>query len=478
MTTMSAAKARSGTDAILTSALVAFGLVVLGLLSGNFRPDTQVEFVKGALCISICCMPLLVTLVVSGLRREPFLKADPGSLAALAFLVFFGAGLFAYFGNGQVVGFLSLGRTPLSTVSFVLLGAAVITSLFCVGAKCPRCDYVEPDSVDPVTERRTFAFSQVLFFLAIVGAFGTVQSFGGLGAATNALLLHSRNEGVGQAGIWGATWVLFALPAAAALVLQTLKRRAPFWRSLPGYELLILLIIALGIYGARLVVALSVVAAWFMGYAARGRGPRVRTLLVVAISFALASGLVLEIRASAQSQARSQSLMEAFSYSILDVDLAGSAVRPVLIPEFRSVRRVVVALSTALPGSGRRADEISASRVDVVMVKAIGNDAQAQSSGLPPSLPGFLLIGFGIFGGSVVAFALGLGMGLINRRLFRWNSNLGLFFYGLWGAFVFNSFKGGDLALDLGSELKRWLYLMILYVAVCVLIPRAAKFSK
>jgi hypothetical protein len=205
-------------------------------------------------------------------------------------------------------------------------------------------------------------------------------------------------------------------------------------------------------------------------YAYKGIGIRPRYGILALLTFIICSAVILAQRGATDSIFRFTRLLEVLSYAIFDVSVAGSYYADRLSDQLAPLSRVFVVLQSAVPRSGLNSQEISAARVDVIVVRAIGNSAQAESSGLPPSMPTFLYLAYGLTTALVVSLVLGLLSGWIFKSLLSRRSVLGGFFTGLFIAFLFNVYKGGDLALDFASELRRWVYLVALYFVVGLII--------
>jgi hypothetical protein len=317
-------------------------------------------------------------------------------------------------------------------------------------------------------------FSIILFVLALAGAALTIVGFGSAVAAVNAFASHDRNTGIAVAGSVGSSlWGVFNLPAmiSSACVIASSKATR-IARLTAGAQFATVFLVAIVVYASRLTVILAFIGICAVVYAYKGIGIRPRYGILALLAFVICSAVILAQRGATDSIFRFTRLLEVLSYAIFDVSVTGSYYADRLSDQLAPLSRVFVVLQSAVPRSGLNSQEISAARVDVIVVRAIGNSAQAESSGLPPSMPTFLYLAYGLTTALVVSLVLGLLSGWMFKSLLSRRSVLGGFFTGLFIAFLFNVYKGGDLALDFASELRRWVYLVALYFVVGLIIRR------
>lgn len=415
---------------------------------------------------ALCTLPLAIHLLVRALQGQEPLRPSVGSVAAATYFLFFGSGLTQFLIERETLTFGVVGRVPLEQILPALFGTAMIATAIVVGSAFVRTD-TKVSRSDPPSISISLT-GDALVLLALSGAGMTIASYGGVEAATSALLLHDRQTGLASAGEIGSSlWGVFALPAAcvsgASMLGWNLSKAR---RALSATECLLVVGIAVGIFGSRLTMILTIVSLWFTYEKFFRRVVPVKYLAGVASIFVLASVLVLNTRAVVQNTTNQASFWDTLGYGIFDVTAASSLSRNSLSSEFADPSRALTALSTALPGSGARALEISDARLDVIVARAIGNTVHAETTGLPPSLFTAIWIPFGIIWGCLLAATVALVLSSVHRVLSKSSRNAAYLFIGLFGAFVFNTLKGGDLLLDLGSEISRWGYVLMIYAVV------------
>lgn len=448
--------------------LVASMLVFAALVF--FGVDLQQgDRLNDVIAVLSCFTPLIVFAIASGKSLRMLWEPSFGLLASGCFFVFFLAGFVQYVANGRTIGFAVVGAVDSGTVRDTLMGCAAITSVFIVGDRLGRITHTtEPRPCPaPHSARPLFLLAQALWLLACYGCFDVAKTFGGIEAATAQLGLHDRNVGIESSGTLGMSlWGTFALPSAITLLVVFLQEKQLKWRLLTLGQAAVILGFGVLMFGSRLLLILTLVAGGFAFFKVYRRGPSLKVVTVILSFFLLVSSAVLGGRAEALNTKHDASFLDSVGYSIFDVSIAATQSIDQLRPQLGSLERSITALSAALPGSGGRAADISAARVDVLVVQAIGNNAQANSSGLPPSLPTSLFLGFELPYALVIALLIGLLLGFTTKLLQASNSPLSVVLFGLWGAFLFNAFKGGDLPLDVGSEARRWFYIIALYFLI------------
>mgnify|MGYP005987137283 FL=1 len=412
-------------------------------------------------------IPLIVHFISWSNRDRSWLVPSPSLVVAAAYTVFFGAGLIKYWTDDRRLLFRIL-QIPAQEVAFVVGATAVITSFFVAGASSSRnhsAPVPRAHAFCTLKERPFIAMSFVLCALASAGAGMVVAGFGGLSVAADALGRHDRTTGISIAGTFGSSaWSIFAVPAliSASVVAVAFKHR--FVGYLGIFAMVSISTIALYIFGSRLTLVLAFAGFAAVYYSLTGRVVSSRVVYAAFAFLLVASSFVVSIR-SDDDKFGDLDLLGSLSYAVLDASMAANGHSDELQADFASASRAVTVLSTALPNSSSSALELSEARVDVLVVQKIGNEAQATSSGIPPSLPTFLLIMAGLPLASLLAFGLGLVQSTAANFLFSRRSLFSNLMLGLFTAFVLNSFKGGDLLLDVGSEIRRWVYMAIIYGA-------------
>lgn len=417
-----------------------------------------------------CFVPLAVYTLVSGKRLTSMLEPSFGLLASVGFLVFFLAGFIQYLLNEREIGFAVVGPVTSGFVRDTMLGCALVTSLLVVGDRLGSGRRPTAPASPAVLSVSTsvVVLSQVLWVLAFYGCLDVANSLGGFEAAQAQLGLHDRNVGIENSGTLGMSlWATFALPAVTTLsvIVLDVNTKAKL-RLLAAAQAATILGLGVSMFGSRLLLVLSLVSLAFAYFKLRGRNPPLKMITAVLVLLMFVSSAVLGGRYEALNTHHDASFLDSIGYSIFDVSIAAAGSLEELQPQLGSTERALTALSAAVPGSGGRAADISAARVDVIVVQAIGTQAQAANSGLPPSLPTSLLLGHELVYALIIALFVGIALGGLTRVLGASNSPLSLVLFGLWGAFLFNTFKGGDLPMDMASEARRWAYVAFIYFVI------------
>lgn len=427
------------------------------------------------LAMSACFAPMLLYILLPRKKMASLWEPTAGLVVAVCFIVFFMAGLIQYWLNGREIGFMVIGPVSSDVVRDTLIGCALITCMLVAGDRVGRIHRSTSSMIKVSLPAKSTlglaALSQVLWGLACLGCYEVARSFGGIAAATSQLALHDRNVGIANAGTLGMSlWGIFALPAVTTLFIVSLDtNRTKKFRVLALIQAIIVLGFGISMFGSRLLLVLSLVTLVFSYFKMRGKQPPLKAISLVLALLMLISAAVLGGRAQALNTTHETNFLDSVGYSIFDVSIAAAGSLDQLRPKLGSLERGLTALSAALPGSSGRAAEISAARIDVLVVQAIGTTAQAKNSGLPPSLPTSFYLGFPLPFAMLMAFLLGILTGGLTKWLSGLKSPLSTILFGLWGSFLFNVFKGGDLALDAGSEVRRWAYIIILYIVMLIL---------
>lgn len=432
------------------------------------------DYFNDALSLLACVVPLVALFAVSG--RIASFRWTPtfGMLAAVCFFLFFTAGLVQYWINGRSIGFAIAGPVDSALVRDTLISCSIVTCMLILGDRLGRGrQHIEQEPM-PNVSTPILMLSQVLWALAVYGCLDVARSLGGIAAAAARLSLHDRNVSIETSGTLGMSlWATFALPSIVTLFLVALgNNRSKRLRVFAAGQALIVVGFGMTMFGSRLLLVLSVVALAFSYFKVRGRTPSFKSAVAVVLLILATSALVLGGRAEALKTTHDASILDTIGYSIFDVSVASQGSVDELRPVLGSIERGLTVLSAALPGSGARAADISQARIDVLVVQAIGSMAQANNSGLPPSLPTSLVLGFALPIGMFLALIVGTLLGLVTNWLSRLRKPLGVVLFGLWGAFLFNTFKGGDLLLDIGSEARRWVYILVIYLAIVAFTQR------
>lgn len=425
------------------------------------------------LSILACVSPLALFFFLPRKNISSIWEPSAGLLISVSFLVFFTAGLVQYWLNDREIGFAVIGPVDSSIVRDTLIGCALISCMLIVGDRLGRIRPPQSPTIAPSPRRDTSTLavlSQILWCLACLGCYDVANSLGGMAAASSQLALHDRNVGIENAGTLGMSlWGIFALPSVTALFVVSLDAsRTKRFRFFALCQAVIVLAFGLSMFGSRLLLILSFVALAFSYFSIRKSTPPLKVVVALFVLLMLISTAVLGGRAQALNTTNDTNFLDSVGYSIFDVSIAAVQSLEQLRPEIGSFERGLTTLSAALPGSGGRSAEISAARIDVIVVQAIGTAAQAKSSGLPPSLATSLFLGFALPYAMLIAMALGIIIGFITRWLAGQTSPLAFMLYGLWGSFLFNAFKGGDFTLDVGSEARRWVYVITLYAVISI----------
>jgi uncharacterized membrane protein len=363
------------------------------------------------------------------------------------FLIFFAAGIAAWSLNGREVSVGFVQRPSGAAVVELMAAISAATCAFVLGEFIASKN---PSRGTTVHLPDVFGLSQALFALALAGAGLAVREVGGWRAAVTLLTTHNKQELSPFASSIGLSlWTIFALPALVALGLVALgaERRARV-RLVPGVELCLLGYLAVGLFGSRLVVTLGAIGIVGGHYRTRGKRLRLRDLAIgVGVLLALSSVVLSRRSTPAYASGGVQQQLTILGYGAFDVTLGSWEHRDTLGPEFRSARRTVRLGSSLIPGFGRRMSALSADRVDVMTARTLGSAAQVNTTGLPPSLPAYLLVAFGP---------------VLPSR----DGAVASLFVGLWCAFVFNDFKDGDPVVNFVGEIKRWAYVGVVILAV------------
>lgn len=444
----------------------AFGVVLA--VTAFVLPLAAGVFWGAAVGVSLvlAIVPLALYGALYGRGGKVGLPVQPGLFVSAGFSIFFAAGIAAWSLNGREVSVGLVQRPSGAAVVELMAAICAATCAFVVGEFTAGHSPSRGTSVHP---RDMFGLSQALFAIALAGAAFTVRELGGWRAAVTLLTTHNKQElGVFASSLGLSLWTIFALPALVALGLVALgaECRARV-RLVSAVELCLLGYLGVGLFGSRLVVTLGAIGIVGAHYGRPGKRLRLRDLLIgVGVLLALSS-VVLGTRSTpTYTNSRVQKQLRILGYGIFDVTLGASEHRDTLGPEFRSVRRTVRLGSSLIPGFGRRLSSLPADRVDVMTARTLGSAAQVNTTGLPPSLPAYLLVAFGPVLPLLLALAGGLASGAFWDLLRSRDGAVASLFVGLWCAFVFNAFKDGDPVVNLVGEIKRWAYVGLVIVFV------------
>lgn len=410
-------------------------------------------------------LPILFHYAMWTPRTAHWAAPTPSLVVAGAYGVFFGSGLIKYWLDDRYLLFQVL-PIPAEDIAVVIGSTSVITTCFVIGsyfgssakASGPR------KRADSAVINKPFVFTAFFVgILAFSGAVLVIAGLGGVNSAASALGKHDRTVGISIAGSFGSSaWSVFAVPAVISLSVVYVKFRGKIFGYISLVQIILLSTIALYIFGSRLTLVLAFTGFATVKYVLTGTVMKARIVLAAFLVLMTATSFVISTRDDGQSLGDIE-VLDALSYAVLDASMAAYVHTDELQEEFSSGERALTVLSTAFPKSSASALEVSEARVDVIVVRKIGNAAQASSSGIPPSLPTFLMIVSGPIIGAIFGLGLGFLVGVVSSIFFQRRSLLSALMSGLFVAFVLNSYKGGDILLDLGSEARRWAYLALIY---------------
>lgn len=452
---------------------ICLGVVATALLTVLLLPPPASTYVA-----SFCAIlaPLVAVLLLNLLRGHRSLTASPANILSVAYAIFFGAGYLEYVLNDRHIAFGVWGGVSSLDALRVLGATSTITVGLILGLS------VWPMRVDASGTGRTYRDSAVqvtrhlLFAVVAIGVLQTIVSGGGVANVASTLQLHDKTANATVGGIGASLWSLFATPSLLLSGYAAASKGPVAGRVVGLLQFAALAAVALSIYGSRLTVVVALLAIFAARYATSGRALSVVALGAVLAAFLGVSFWVLSTRADAQSNTQySTNGLDILSYSIFDVSVAASLQGSDLGPILRSPQRLLTDLSTALPRLGESSDDVNDARLDVVMAQQLGNQAQAESSGLPPSLPTFLWLAYGIPLGFLIGFVLAAVAGGFATWLLRFNGQLSALAFGLYVAFLFSAFEGGDVPLVVGTELRRWIYLGVIWLLIALVMRWASR---
>lgn len=424
-----------------------------------------------ALLLVFALVPVMLFLALHG--QSDGVVPIPGLFVSGGFAVFFGAGVIDWAISAHQLSTGVARSVSAGEATWVMASLALIVSAFVIGERLagPPANKA-PNS--PKINIDIAALAELLFGLSIVGAVLTVQRLHGWRGAAELLAPHNKASTAVISGSLGfSLWDVFALPAIVALGAAAIGARRRVQRVTLWTEAALLSYISLALFGSRLVVTLAAIGIVSARFAVTGQRLSKRAMAVGLAALLVVSGFVLGARASSGGgpQAFPRPQLQTLGYGLFDVSVGAYSDRATLAPQYRSPDRSLAILASAVPAIGRRSATLNKERVDVITVQALGSATQANTTGFPPSMPTFLLVAFGRYFGAIFALIAGIAVGLLTRVLRTGGPAMSLFF-GLWVAFVFNDFKGGDLLLDGAAEAKRWIYLALLIGLVHLLSHR------
>lgn len=440
--------------AVLASACLSTGLVAVA---------PALKF-TGAVWYAVILIASICPLVISSSASSMLQRQSVSWFVSFPHAVFFGFGGL-WFGAHQDTAFPRLGEISPVEVLNVVLAASLLSTVLVTSIEFGRGIRSEPLRDDDARSAAALRSTAVaLFGAATLGAAIAILSFGGLSGARAALLLHAKGS-IAQTGVGGTLWGMFALPAVLVAWCGARGAGRATWRSASSLAAIgIVLFVGVYVFGSRLLLVLTAIGILAMHLRSEFRWPKIRHIAVFALSGLVISTAVLAVRASVSGNT-SGSVAQSITYSVLDATT--SALRsPELPVQFGDAGRVSTGLAVAVPGPWTDGQTVHDARVDVMVVRAIGNPAQAASSGIPISLPGFLLVYPGFVAAAPIVLVVGYVIGRVDRRFYRRVAGRWLPLYGLWACGVFTVFKDGDILLGVGAELRRTAYIAGL-ISVC-----------
>lgn len=422
-----------------------------------------------AVTLLACFTPLSAVALI---RRASRASPEPiiAWLIAIAHATFFTAGALGIWLRGNYTPFLGL--QPVSDgglMVFTLRISAIATCLACgvaLGERNSRPATPSSPTQIIAQQRVLFIASQLLFTASLAGFLLTVDSLGGLGATASTFRTHEFDAITTSVGTLGlSAWAVFSVPAGILVSTEIWSRRNHMRASIALAELASLIAVMLFVFGSRLNVALVVIGCLLYRFEVTGRGIPIRQTLLGLTVFALVSGPVLEQRAALKGADASTGLTDALAYGIVDVGTAASLVRDSIATGERDWERYGTLLASMVPGLGPPASDIQAARLDRILGQTIATPAQRGNSALPPSLPVTLDLSWGLMLGSGIAALIGYALGTIAQWLRRVRSPYRLFASSLYGVYVVNAYKDGDLPLNAATTVRQ---AIIVSVAIAV----------
>ncbi len=423
----------------------------------------------------VAVFPLLVHMWMSFLNQRSWLVPEPTLAVATTLTTFLYFGVAGHINNPyqRFVG----GIGPEGADLVVTLSAlSFLSGSFVAGLHSFRKANVRPrDSVD--AWRTLSNFGAILVLLTLLGIVLTVLDYGSLDQARLALATHRRSTYLDEdTGIGLALTNVFAVPATA-IGLLCFRRRSFMGKVAAGGGLASIVVFAVTVQGSRLAIALAI-AMWLgMRCLHDPRPMRVRYAIAGAALALVASVWVLNVRADlAGTGGTEQSVTNALSYSVVDVATTLRPMRAQLATAYTDPSRLPIFLTEAIPlTSVNSAEEINAARVDVITARYVLGYSAGSDTGLPPSLPTYNWISFGVLIGAVLIFLQGLLLGWFVRWLGRRRSPFGIVAYGVGAAFLINLSKDGDLLANASGEAKRLFYLAAVYTLAAMTTSRRTK---
>lgn len=428
-----------------------------------------------AASVLVALLPLAVALLVDRLRGAPGVATwlRLSRLIAVIHVAFMVAGLSAIWSRGGKLRFVGGAEADDLQLLRLVTGLSILAGLFVAGMAWQEAR-LRPHEKPP-RDTTLALLGHATFALAAIGLARIVWLADGVAAARAALSLHQRDVSLSLAGDFGSSlWSLCALPAMVLVAYEVWDTRVAWRRNIALAQLSVLLVSQVFIFGSRLNLVLAGIGILVLRHGLTGRSLTVRQAAAGGGAFAALSAVVLTQRAAAIGAGERAGIVEILGYSILDVSASLSLIRERVAEQIGDVDRYVPLLSSVIPTVGPNARELSEKRLDVIIARAIGTQHQAEGSGLPPSLPTALYIGYGTLTAVALMLALGLLVGWLETHLANRGSAAAVFALALLTIFVINVYKSGDIPLDLAGEARRWLYLIVGYLLCRFLVSRRA----
>jgi hypothetical protein len=411
---------------------------------------------------------IIVGQLVGGQR---VLSLGPAQVTGISFSIFFLAGVLAVREGPGLIQHPSVRFVSDELIADIVIQLSALTAAIVISMQFFARDLLRRLELVNLFRRREFVvFSQVLVLAAFVGAGITVLSAGGLQQAGELLRAHNKAVAVAVRDSVGiGLWKQFAPPSCMALSIVVVARGSSrAIRRLAVIELLVLVSVALVLFGSRLLVTQCLVGLGVAYCAIRGRSLRPMVVVATGIAVVLASLAVLGDRTSSTQDLNVSDIASVAGYDLLNVSVSSVVVDDAIRSDIVDVSNLVAASQYVVPFLGIRGRDLNDSRVDVIVARHIdgGSIRRGLETGFPPSLPTVLLICLGFWGALAASAALGGLTGLVaqklGRRLWRTKSSFDAFWLVFFVVFVFNTFKDGDLLVGLAAAVRGAALLVVL----------------
>lgn len=438
-----------------------------GLLGAVMITLLVIWWAAGTIVVAGICILTLPILASFYPRTSDGARALPGFICAATVVIFFGSGLARWKIRGELIDFYQVGRVPGPVVLLVITAVVACTIPFVLFEKLLVQNLHRRQSTTIVDVMSPLC--SILFALSCSGAVLLVIQLGGWESAVNLLQTHNKEViGIIGSSVGLSLWSVFALPAGiVAGVLATLQR-APRQKLLRAAQLVVILSIAAVLFGSRLTITLIIIGISAVVFTEQKKYLRARHAVVGVLVMMVLTSYVYAGRSvgSAGRENFAVQSLTTLSYGLFDVGTGAWLARDDLSESYVSSDRILEILKSYTPRLGAGRVQLEDERLDVVTVRAIGRNSSAYTTGLPPSLPIWLIVGYGIPVGVLLSAGLGCVAALVTRSLLVTRRVWAPMGFGLWSAFLFNVFKDGDIVLNLGAEVRRIVYLTILYTGV------------